>query len=339
VKSLQEVARGGGGVLVSASDNACELLVRERARIPVALRSFEAPDSRHLQLMDKASLYALAERLGVPHPVTHLIGTPADIETVQRAAAYPCVLKPALSHRWRRLFGDRRVVFVRDRRELRAAAQQAVEAGLALLVSDYIPGPVGNIETAVMIRRADGSFPLAYTKHKLRQYPDLGAGTLHETMPAPDTLELARRLLEGADFVGLASVEAKRHERTGEAVLVEVNVRLPQGFGLGDAAGLDASWRLYAALAEAPLGAQAQQRQGIRLVVATLELPAARELLLTRKLGLRRLLASYRGVRAVSGLEARDPRLLLAFAGHQLRHLLRGLMGRVRAMRHAAGGS
>lgn len=44
---------------------------------------------------------------------------------------------------------------------------------------------------------------------------------------------LSRRLLDAAGFVGVSSIGFKRHSETGEVVLIEVNVRIPQSFCLG----------------------------------------------------------------------------------------------------------
>lgn len=320
--ALRQLAEEGEGVLIPASDTACELVLLDREHLPASLRSFESSHSGHSVLMDKASLHELAARAGVRQPRVIPVRTRAQIDDAGAQIDYPCLLKPALSHVWRRRFGERRVIVVDDAASLAAAAAPALDAGLELLVSEYVPGPVRNIETAVIVRCRDGTLSLRYTKRKIYQHPELGAGTLHETCDAPETLALAEQLLEAADFVGLASVETKRHAGTGEAVLMEANVRVPQGFGLGDAAGLDASWRLYATLAGVPLGPQPRPRQGVRLLVATRELQALAEL--TSNPGmLRRRLASYRNVRDVSGLDLRDPRLVLSFLGQIARGRLR----------------
>lgn len=332
IEAIQEIAGEGPGVLIPASDNACELVARERARIPSSLCSFESPSSSHLELMDKARLYALADRLGIPRPMTHVVTSRTDVESVGRGADFPLLLKPTLSHRWRRLFGDRRAFLVEDLPSLRAVAMPALEAGLTLLVGEYIPGPVTCIESAFILRAQDGSLPLAFTKRKLAEQPELGAGSIHEVVDAFDTLEFARRLLEGADFVGLATVEMKRDERTGRPILIEANLRLSQAFALGDAAGVDASWRLYATLAGLPLAPQPAPRQETRLVVATLELRRVLILLVNRRLVFRDLLAGYRGVRSVSGLGG-DPGPILCLLGHYARRAARRTADQLRALR------
>ncbi len=338
LQALLEIAEEGPGVLIPASDNACELVARERARIPPALRSFESAGSGHLDLMDKARTYALADSLKIARPATRVITSRAEIESIGREAGFPFFVKPTLSHRWRPLFGERRAFLVKDLSALRAVAIPAVDAGLALLVGEYVPGPVTNIESAVIVRCEDGSLPLAYTKRKLAEYPEFGAGTIHETIDAGDTLALAHRLLEGAGFVGLASVEAKRDERTGQPVLIEANVRPPQTFAIGEAADVDASWRLYATLAGMPVAPQPAAQPGVRLVVATLELRRVLSLLVSRRLAVRELVASYRGVRSVSGLDIRDPRPILCFLGQRARRAARKAAGALLLQRPRGGG-
>jgi D-aspartate ligase len=307
LSTLERLAGLGEGVLISGSDRATEFLVAERERIPAGLRSFESPGSAHLRLLDKGSLYGLAERVGVRTPWTLRLPAASELEAVLEQASYPCVLKPALSHVWRRLFGEHRVLLARGPDELARLAAPGLEAGLELLVSEYVPGPEVNLENAVILRRADGSQAISFGIRKLRQYPPgFGAGSLHVTADLPEAMALGTALLDAAAFVGLATVEAKRHAETGELVLVEVNAKVTQPFGLGDAAGVDASWRLYATLAGLPLGPQERPRLGVRNVVPTLE-PRAAWVHLAGGGSLRSLLASYRGVRDFSGIGLHDP--------------------------------
>ena len=318
---LNQLAGRGRAVLIPASDAASQLIALNRQQIAASLISFESERSAHLALMDKSSLHDLATRAGVPQPRAVSVRSVSELGDAAAEIKFPCVLKPAMSHVWRLRFGECRVIVVHDADALAASAAPALEAGLEMLISEYVPGPVRNIETAVILRCRDGTLPLAYTKRKIYQHPELGAGTLHETCEAPHTLTLAQRLLDAANFVGLASVEAKRNASTGEVVLMEANVRVPQGFGLGDAAGVDASWRLYATLAGLPLAQQPPQRQGVRLIVATRELHALAELIGNPSMLWRRI-GSYRKVRAISGIHLDDPRLVMSFVRQVL---LRGL--------------
>jgi predicted ATP-grasp superfamily ATP-dependent carboligase len=314
-----------GGVLIPGSDAACEFLVRARTRLPAALRSFEAPGTAHLELMDKASLHEIAARAGVAFPASHNLRTPAELDEVSREVAYPCLMKPVLSHEWRKVFGADRVLVMRDRAAVLQAARPALDLGLELLLTEYIPGPDRNLEGIVVVRRADGTYAMEYGRRKIRQHPPaFGAGTVHESFdPAPLRAPM-RRLLDMAGFVGVVALEFKRHADTGERYLLDANVRVPQGWAVAEASGVDASWRLYATLAGLDVPRQAAQTPGVRVVVPTLEVHAIARALTQRRASVRRLLDGYRGVRDISGLSLRDPRPALALArrlaGSAVRH-------------------
>ena len=316
---LNDVASLGEAVLIPASDPAVEFVSRDRDLIPANVRSFEGPHSAHFKLMDKASLYSIAAQAGVRTPVVKQLSSRDELDAIAEGAVYPSLLKPTLSHRYRELFGHHRNILVNDPDELKRAATPALEAGLEWLVTELIPGPETNLFGAVTIRLGDGSFALAYTRRKLRQYPPyFGAGSVLETVPAPGAMEMARQLLDAADFVGFSSLEAKQHAVTGEHVLMEVNVRIPQNVGLGEAAGVDPSWRLYATLADIPLEPQRPQRNGVKVIVPSLELKAAPAYVRAGDMTVGDVLRSYRGVRTVSGMTLADPVPLAAFVGGQV---------------------
>ena len=329
IACLSELARDRDGVLIPGSDPAVEFLIEQRSRIPDGLRSFESPNSAHMELMDKVSLYSLAAREGVRFPWTLRLRSRSELDRVAEEAAYPCLMKPAVAHQWQRLFGQWRVFVLRDPDDLTREAGRGLDAGLELLITEHVPGGDRNLEGVTVVRNGDGSYPLAYGRRKLRQYPPgFGSVSLFESAEVPEMMALASRLLDAAGFVGIAAVEAKRHADTGELVLIEVNARLPVGFTLGDASGTDASWRLYAIMAGIPLPPRSPQTNGVKVIVPDLEPRAAVASLMQRRVTLRELLASYRGVRDLSGLSLRDPGPLLGFGAKHLQRGIRLLSGR-----------
>jgi D-aspartate ligase len=340
VAFLAELGRDRDGVLIPGSDRAVEFLVRQRSRIPDRLRSFESPDSAHLRLMDKLALYDLAASENVRFPWTLRLRSRAELEKVADEATYPCLLKPAVAHEWRRLFGAWRVFLLRDRDELLRQAGPGLDAGLELMITEYVPGDDRHLEGVTVVRAGDGSYPLAYGRRKLRQYPPgFGSVSLFETADVPEMMALATRLLDASGFVGIAAVEAKRHAETGELVLIEVNVRIPQGFTLGDASGIDGSWRLYATLAGVPLPPRPSQRNGVKVIAPDLEPRAAMATLVQRQATLRQVLRSYRGVRDLSGLSLRDPGPLLALSARELGRVTRFVRRRTRFQRQTRPGA
>ncbi|MGN6188776.1 MAG: carboxylate--amine ligase [Conexibacter sp.] len=322
VEAIELLARASGELVVlSASDRGSALLVRARERLPEHVRTFERTDTAHLALMHKETAEPIARRAGVHVPWTAAVRTLDELEALSGEAPWPCVVKPMLSHKWAGRYGedhvgsygDGHVFVVHDADEAKQRLHGPLQHGLGMLLSQYVPGGDDHMEEAIVVRLADGSYPVAFGCHKLRQSPrGFGATALGVSDPLPETTALARAVLEEAGFVGVAGVEAKRHAETGERWFIEVNVRMPAQWGLGDASGADASRRLVAALAGRELGPAPVPRAGVHLVVPLLDARTIRELLRdaparSRPALLARLLAPYPRAGELGLLDPRDP--------------------------------
>lgn len=335
--AIADLARVGDGVLLPMSDAATDFLVAHRGLLPERLASFETSASPHLELMDKARLYEISRELGVRTPWTITVRCLADLEASLGRIAYPCVLKPVHSHLWRSVFGEERVILLDGPEQLHPQAERALEAGLEILISEYVPGPENLVENTPVLRAGDGSYPLAFGVRKLRQYPvGFGMGSLIVTAPTPDSERMARTILAKTDFVGFSEVETKRHPETGDLVLIELNVRATQCIGLGQAAGVDAAWRLYATLAGLPLPPQPSPRDGVKTLVPLLDARAVRTRRRRGELSWRQLLASYRGVRDLGILDLRDSGPLRELVAGKL--AARTIVGHRHAFRPPEGG-
>lgn len=281
LEAIERLARDSDELLVlSASDRSSELLVEGRERLSANVLAFERTSSAHLPLMDKETAEGVARRAGVNVPWTAAVRTLEELDALATQAPWPCVVKPVLSHSWDGRYGDAHVFVVHDAEEAAQRLEGPLRQGLGMLLSQYIPGGDDHMEEAIVVRLADGSYPVAFGCHKLRQSPlGFGATALGVSDPLPETTALARAVLDEAGFVGVAGVEAKRHAQTGERWFIEVNVRMPAQWGLGDAAGADASRRLVAALAGRELGPAPVARAGVNLVVPLLDARSTRTLL------------------------------------------------------------
>lgn len=302
----------GPCVVLTGSDLASEFLAERRDELPGTVRAFERDDDAHLALLSKTTCYEIADRAEVRRPLGATVTTVEELDAVAHEMTYPCILKPALSHLWRAVFGDDRVILAESAAELVQEGRRALVAGLELVIGEYVPGADSDVEEAILVRAEDGSFPVAIGCRKIRQHPaGFGAASICETAPIEESMDMAKRLLDAAGYVGVAGVETKRHAETGERYLLEVNVRIPTQFGLGDAAGGDSSWRLYATLAGLELGPEPELRHGVKLVFPELELHAA----LKRDgegPGLMRRLGSWRGAGDLGIFDLRDPGPALA---------------------------
>jgi predicted ATP-grasp superfamily ATP-dependent carboligase len=313
-------------VVLAGADEASLFLSENRDDLPDNLLFFERLDDVHLPLMDKTLSTQIAIDSGVTVPWTRAVENADDLERAIVEAPYPCVLKPVLTHLWRPIFGHDRVLRAYGGDELRAHGEKALGAGLATIVSEYVPGGDDHVEEAILTRAADGSFPMQFGCQKLRQSPaGFGAASLCVSAPMPESLRLARTLLSHAGFVGVAGIETKRHAITGEYYFIEANVRLPTQFGLGDAAGAEASWRTYASLAGLPLGPAPSAEYGVRLLFPELELAELRRFARGDRTdsspeSFGQFVRGYRNIQEWGVLDMRDPGPMLALAS--------GILGR-----------
>jgi D-aspartate ligase len=316
-------------VVLPMTDRGSELLVLARDRLPSNVRAFERSGDAHLALMDKRTADGIARDAGVAVPWTRAVTSIAELDELAAQAPWPCVLKPVYSHAWRGRYGEERVFVVQDAQEAARLLEQPLRDGVGMLLCQYVPGDDGDVEEAIVVRLADGSYPVCFGCRKLRQSPaGFGATAVGFSDPLPATTAMARAVLDAAGFVGVAGVEAKRHRDTDERWFLEVNVRVPAQWGLGDACGAEASTRLVAALTGRELGPPPTPRAGVGIVVPVLDARLVRGRLremprLRRPLELLRLLRPYLKARELGLLDPRDPGPGLAWARIVVRRRLR----------------
>jgi D-aspartate ligase len=339
---LQELHRVAANaeqtVVLPATDRSCELLIRSAELLPDNLLAFERSGDAHLALMDKEQADGIARSAGVAVPWTTRVSSLEELDAIATGAPWPCVVKPVFSHEWRERYGQARVFIASDEREASSLLSRPLRDGVGMLLCQYIPGGDEDVEEAIVVRLADGSYPVRFGCRKLRQNPPrFGATALGEASPLPETTAIARRVLDQAGFVGVAGVETKRNAETGERWFLEVNVRIPGQWGLGDTCGVQATTRLVQALAGQALGAQPPLRKGVRLVVPDADAPVIWHALKARALKQRpafllRIALSYRRTRNFGLLDPRDPGPGVAFIAMLTRRRLAGLIAGVRRL-------
>lgn len=332
LEAIERLAAGSEELAVfPMTDRGSELLVKQAERVPANVRAFELSGAGHLALMDKQTADGIARRAGVNVPWTHAVGSAEELEALAAQAPWPCVVKPIFSHDWRGRYGEERVFVVNDAAEAAARLERPLRDGVGMLLCQYVPGGDADVEEAIVVRLADGSYPVCFGCRKWRQSPrGFGATAVGFSDPLPETTALARAVLDAAGFVGVAGVECKRHPDTDERWFIEVNVRVPAQWGLGDACGADASRRLVGALLGRELPPQPPPRAGVGIVVPLLDAVVVRQELREvparrRPVLLARLLRPYLRARELGLLDPRDPGPLLAwvraFAGRRIGRL------------------
>jgi D-aspartate ligase len=211
------------------------------------------PDGLLEQIIDKKGLHELAVKHNLQEPKTYLVGPDTDPEEIAAAMPYPCIIKPALSHKFVKVF-RKKCLFADNREELLAALKVAHESRLEVMVQEVIPGFDDQMYVYDIYVNREGRATHSLTAQKLRQFPiNFGSSTLthhlHDEQLAAIGLDYMMRL----NYRGYGEIEFKRHPKNGEFYLIEINARLSTLNILFDKCGVEFTYAMYCDLIGEPL--------------------------------------------------------------------------------------
>jgi D-aspartate ligase len=295
-----------GWVLYPTREETVAAFSRHRPRL---LTRFRVPTPGWASVQwawDKRKTYALAEQLGIPVPRTWYPQRLDDLRSVD--ATPPLVVKPAIKEHF--LYATKAKAWkASTRAELAARFQQA--AALTgpgeVMVQELVPGD-GEQQFAYCAFFKEGGAVASMVARRRRQHPpEFGrASTLAETTELPLLETLSQRFLEAIGYYGLVELEYKLDCRDGRYKLLDVNARTWGYHTLGQRAGVDFPYLLFAD----QLGERiepSRARAGVRWIRLVTDLPTGLRELLRGQLGWRAYWRSVLGfdVEAVFSLD--DP--------------------------------
>jgi len=198
------------------------------------------------QAWDKNNTYKLAEQLGIPAPRTWNLQSADELPSLY--PRLPLAIKPAIKENFFYATGAKawRAETPEQLRELFEAAAQKIDLS-EILIQEIIPGD-GDRQLSYCVFFRDGCAHSSLIAKRLRQHPrEFGrAATYVETADLPEIEELSQRFLRAINFYGLAEIEFKQDPRDDQYKLLDVNARAWGFHGLGQAAGVDFPYLLYA---------------------------------------------------------------------------------------------
>jgi D-aspartate ligase len=244
VRTLIEAAgRFGRGLLIPANDATLGVVSRRKAELEAHHVVAAADWSVVERVIDKRHTYELAHRIGVPAPRTESPATRGDAERIAATFLFPCLVKPRVSHRYAELFRAK-LARVHDAAELLREYDRAADAGIEVMIQEYIPGDDRHSYNYDAYR-AHGR-AIEFTAQKLRLAPpEFGLPRVVVSRTAPDLLDPARRLLDALGYAGYSCTEFKRDPRDGVAKLMEVNARVNRSVLHPLASGINFPAMLY----------------------------------------------------------------------------------------------
>lgn len=181
------------------------------------------PVSSYKIARDKAKTLAFAEKLGVGIPKTVF---PKDPDSMLENLRFPVVAKPAIST------GKAKIIFNED--EAKKIRRQNATSRYILQerVSGDGYGFFGLFKRGVM--------KTFFMHRRIREVPPTGGpSSAAEATYRPELLEMGSKILGRLDWHGVAMVEFKRDEATGEFKLIEINPKFWGTLDLAIASGID----------------------------------------------------------------------------------------------------
>lgn len=255
---------------------------------------------------DKRNTYRLADELAIPTPRTWYPQRLEDLGGID--ADPPYAIKPGIKEHF--FYATKAKAWRADSRsELAERFERAVAVTGPgeIMVQELIPGG-GDQQFSYCAFFKDGAGVASMVARRRRQHPpEFGrASTFVETTDVPLLETLSERFLQAIGYYGLVEIEYKLDPRDGRYKLLDVNARAWGYHSLGQRAGVDFPFLLFAD----QLGEQiapCRARAGVRWVRLLTDLPTAAYQLAHGQLDWRRYLRSLVGfdVEAVFSLE--DP--------------------------------
>jgi D-aspartate ligase len=303
---LEAGHRSPGSLLIPASDAALSAVAAHRTSLEDAglIVACDGPEVIET-LLNKAKTFALARSAGVPGPTTFAPADEADVRRFSESAEFPAVLKPELSHLYRRLIGVKWTRVESPEEAVRAYAV-ARSHSLEVVLQELIPGDeqCGAVYNSYFW---NGEPLVEFTSRKIRNSPpETGSPSVVVSEWMPEVAEQGRRLLRAANFSGYSCTEFKRDPRDGEYKVMEVNARHNLSSLLATRCGINFPWLQYQHLVHGQVPAQRDYEQGIYWIDVTRDVQNLAHYLRRPGYSLGEFLRPYRGSRIFAVLDRHD---------------------------------
>jgi predicted ATP-grasp superfamily ATP-dependent carboligase len=250
-------------VIFVAGDPHLDLLSAGRESL-ARYYDFAIPPRAALELLqDKRSQYQWLERGGVDLPGTRMPTSEAEAVHAAGSIGFPCLAKPAVSHRWNRRFVEKAIVIGAPGQA--AEAYRAMDAsGCGCVIQEIVEGGDDHFFGALCCFSRGGEPLAAMTKKKLRQYPErFGNGSVQVSVELPELAARSFAILRRLGCAGFGTIEYKLDPADGKMKLIEINPRLVSGLQLAVDSGCDLPWISYCDLAGLPQEESAVQGFGV----------------------------------------------------------------------------
>lgn len=225
INRLVELSGKYNNAVLFASDDPTLVAVSKFKNLLAGYYKVEAPDYALLdKIITKTNTNALAEKISVRCPKTF---HPKDFNEALNYLNFlngKCILKPSVSHLFFNIFKEK-MLLINSEPELRNAYKKISGYGLEMMLQEFIPG---DDECGINYNTfsVNGEVLIEFTARKKRLSPTrIGFPVVIESKWIPEVRTSGKKIIKELGYTGFSCMEFKRHNLTGEYVLMEVNGR------------------------------------------------------------------------------------------------------------------
>jgi predicted ATP-grasp superfamily ATP-dependent carboligase len=323
---LDAMGEQGGGALIAVHDKYLVLASRHAAVLSRRFALTMPPWDILSRLMDPGRLYAIARRHGVRAPLHFMPRDEADLDrilgdldfvrsryalkTTPGVAAEPA--DPATGRATKPAGADAEQV-------RRNCLEIRTRLGRFPLIAEIVPGQANECVAVTMLVDRGHAPGLAFCTQRL------GSDFSCESVQDPEAIEAAARVLRGADYTGLATLEFRRDPRDRELTLIKADPRVIRPTGLSTALAMDTPTALYRLAVDGSVEGRSAYEERIAWLSETTFFETLWDRRDTHPIGraLRDIWRSRRRIRAFAYFSAGDPLPFFAHAQWRVRAWLR----------------
>lgn len=295
-----------GWVLYPTRDETVAALSRYRSSLTEFFRVPTPVWETTQWVWDKRNTYQRARELGIPTPATWYLTDEADLDRIDGDPPY--VIKPAIKEHF--IYRTKAKAWrANNRTELREMFRRA--AALVgpgeVMVQSLIPGD-GSQQFAYCAFYKHGKAVGSMVARRVRQHPpEFGrASTYVESIDLPELEVLSDRFLSAINYYGLVELEYKLDLRDQEYKLLDVNGRTWGYHTLGQGAGVDFPYMLFADQLGVAVESS-RSRPGVKWIRLLTDLPTGVVEICGRRQNVRAYLRTLTGFQVESVFSQEDP--------------------------------
>lgn len=247
--------------ILPVTDRASQSLIGHDAYLgaPVAGPSAKA----YRMASDKATLLRVAEDIGIVIPRQVELTRAEDASRVIGKLNFPVVAKPTRSVvETGGVNAKHSVAMVDSVDDFGSTLNTYPDTAFPILVQERTIGP----GVGVFLLRYDKVTHLCFGHKRIREKPPYGGvSTYRESLQPPQRLvALCESLLDAINYNGVAMIEFKQDEHSGEFVLMEINARLWGSLQLASDSGVNFPATLVKLTMGEPVRSNTLARAGVR---------------------------------------------------------------------------